>query len=353
MQKGKRSGVEAAPIFSGGERAADRISMAMRPAVEAALVAAVAFGCAQAGWAVLTPNTAGASAANNTMVRADGAEIDMLAAAPVRSPFEPALAELDAGSNAASAMLSNLKLSGVRVSTVAERSSAVLAMADGAHRAYRVGEEIAAGVRLAEVAADYVLLSYPGGQRQLEMPAAPPSYARALMGQIDAPAAAVAAVANGAGASRVAQQALSASDLTPFAPIAPIAARAEPLQLTEPALLATPLLPAVSAAAAPSGSVAVAPNALVQAPGSPATAVSAIPAAQELGGWRLPAEVPAAARALGLQAGDLIVAINGAEASQAAAMAALAGAGPVQFSVKRGDELRTFALTLPEPMSTQ
>lgn len=344
MQKVKKSGSAGVAAFSSPDGASDRMIMAMRPAVEAALVAAVAFGCAQAGWAVLTPNTAGASASNDAVSRGEEAGLFTRTEDVVRSPFEPNLAEMNAGSHAANALLTNLQLSGVRVSTDATRSSAVLAMADGAHRAYRVGEEIAEGVRLAEVAADYVLLSYAGGQRQVQMPPAPVSYARALMGEIDAPATtALAAVKSGA-ASRVAQQALSASDLTPFAPIAPVTASVELPQLAEPAF-AAPLLATISATAAP-GNVSVSPNALPDVAGWLAQTVTANVAGQEAGGWRLPAELPAIASGLGLKGGDVITAINGADATQAAAaMAAVASAGPLQLTVKRGDA--QIAITLP------
>jgi general secretion pathway protein C len=284
------------------------------------LVAAVAFGCAQAGWAVLTPGLAGASSGGDAALRTEGVNATQALATPMRSPFEPALAELEAGSNATSAVLSTVKLSGVRMATDTTRSSAILSLSDGAERAFQVGEEIAEGVRLADVSTDYVLLDYAGGQRQLSIQPQGASFARALMGQAAPPA-----VPANPGAETIrAAQASSPSDVTPFAPIAPAASQAE--------------------------SVAVAPNAMPPGADWLQEAMAAQLFTREASGLRLTAPAPAAAAAMGLQTGDVIKAVNGASvaAGEAAILAAL-GAGPVTLAVQRGDTQVSVTLSASAP----
>ena len=163
-----------------------RALAAVRPGVEVMLLAAVALGCAQAGWSILTPSTAGAYNPTNE----GDAQTARLDAIDIVSPFEPNIADGDQQSQAVAALLSGVQLSGLRQASASAPGGAVLTLNDGAQRAFAVGQEISAGVSLAEVGADYVLISYTGGQRQISMSAGPSySFARAMMGLEPAPGA--------------------------------------------------------------------------------------------------------------------------------------------------------------------
>lgn len=210
-------------------------SFSVRPAMEAALLAALAFGAAQIGWATLNPNAASATGSDEASARADAARAmlnagnDEAAQAPVQSPFavNAAAASLEGNAAAFEAAIAGFSVAGVRVSTDAARSSAVFATPDGAQRAFRIGEELAAGVRLGDVSGDHVIVTYPGGSRRLELArVASVSFARAFMGEADAlavltPASAVAPLSSLSGA----QQPLTPADMTPFTALdaAPVA----------------------------------------------------------------------------------------------------------------------------------
>ncbi|MGE3839943.1 MAG: type II secretion system protein N, partial [Hyphomonadaceae bacterium] len=158
-----------------------RVANLARPGIEAALLAAVALGVAQAGWSILSPNTAGAASASNEDYDSARTAEPQVA---MRTPFAPEAAAMDAQSHAVAALLANVQLAGVRMSLDPTLSGAVLTLDGGDQRAFTVGEEIAGGVRLTEVGADYVLLAYQGGQRQISLPRQEGfSFARALMGQ--------------------------------------------------------------------------------------------------------------------------------------------------------------------------
>lgn len=262
----------------------DRLIGLARPGVEAILLAAVALGCAQAGWGLLTPGSAGA--ANSTT--SDEAEPLRIVARDVRSPFAPEAAGVEANSHAAAALVSSIQLVGVRVSDEHARSGAMFSLGDGAQRAFVIGQEISSGVRLADVQADYVIVSYDGGQRQLDM-AAPPafSFARALLGHADALAAVQAS----------ATPAPQAAPATPFAQAG--------VTEQDTAWFAMML-----------GSVENGENGL--------------------SGWRVTAPLPAAARAAGLREGDLIVSVNGVGPGDPAAVLQAAGQGSVELAVRRG-----------------
>lgn len=264
---------------------------AVRPGVEAMLLAAVALGCAQAGWSVLTPGSAGAS--NAVSDERDGAgRVDL---AEVQSPFAPEAAGAGAGSHAIAALISSLELDGVRTSLDHSRSGAMFTIAGGEQRAFMIGDEIADGVTLADVSADYVLLAYDGGQRRLDMDAAPSfSFARAMMGLEPAP-----------GAPQ--QHAVAAA---------------------QPA-------PAVSAPAAPSEAdrawlAATLANVEIDA-GAPR-------------GWRVGEAAPEAVIAAGVRPGDLILSVNGAGPDNLAAIAAAAQAERIELIIDRGGERMTLVV---------
>lgn len=250
-----------------------RAASALRPGVEAFLLAAVALGCAQVGWSTLTPETAHGSADS---APADSPTASAPAVAEVRSPFAPGASEIGGVSHAAQALLASVRLAGVRMSDDAALSGAVLTLEGGDQRAFMVGQDIGAGVRLAEVRPDYVLLSYDGGQKQVSMETAPSnfSFARALMG-----------MPQDTGQASALSAALASAE--------------------DAAWLASTLanLDAGSGAAK---------------------------------GWRVSGPLPAAAQAAGLRDGDLVVAVNGLGPERAAQALGSLGSGRVALSVERG-----------------
>jgi type II secretory pathway component PulC len=297
----------------------ERAISAVRPGVEALLLAAVALGCAQAGWSVLTPSTAGAFNATNES-DTDALRVDV---SEVVSPFAPNYTSNDAQSHAVAALLSGVQLSGVRVSTEPLRSGAVLTMSDGAQRAFSVGDDIGAGVTLSDVGATYVLVSYQGGQQEISMTTAPGySFARAMMGLEPAP-----------GAPQLAEAA--SEQVTPAAPAAAPAA----------AVAAAPQ-EAVLAATSVFATSAAAPEA--QAQGMDwLRATLAQPVEGQNAGWRLAEPLPQAALDAGLRSGDTVVSVNGA--TSADALTALSS--PPQslaLSVMRDGQLVTLTIDLSD-----
>jgi len=261
----------------------DRALGAVRPGVEAMLLASVALGCAQAGWSVFASQSAGASSAAPPDDRAAPPSL-----ADVRSPFSPLAADAD-GAQAAVALVASMKLSGVRMAPDPSLSGAVLTLDDGAQHAFAVGDEIAPGVTLSDVRAGSVLVSFQNGQQELALAGGPPSFsfARAMLGEVAAPAAA----------------AQVAALISPEAHQAHAAA----LQLT------------------PDDARAL------------AVAFAGVSVEQgEANGWRLPANVPAIVTAAGLQPGDLVLAVNGAGPQAGALALGALQQGDVTLTVKRG-----------------
>ena len=279
MGKARRLAVAGA-----GLTISERVIGAIRPGVEALLLGAVALGVAQAGWAALTPDVAGASGASSSE---DTIEPRLSATADVRSPFA-ADAVVDAESHAAAALLSGLQLTGVRVAAEPGASGAVLTMADGAQRAFGVGDEIASGVRLADVGAGYVLLAYDGGQRQLTL-ATPQGYsfARALMGQ-------------------------------------------EQIGVTQ---------------SQPAVAVVTAPPASAQA----AAYSPVLDAAGRVRGWRIEQGAPSAITGVGLAVGDVVVSINGAPLRDMTQALASLAAGGAELGVERAGALMTLSVGRQSP----
>jgi general secretion pathway protein C len=270
----------------------DRALGAVRPGVEAMLLAAVALGCAQAGWAVFSSQSAGASASPQGEDRAA-----LPSLTDVRSPFSP-LAEAAAEAQAAALAAASIQLAGVRVAADPGASGAVLTLDDGAQRAFAVGEEIAPGVTLAEVRPDSVLVSYESGCQELHLASGPPSFsfARAMLGEIAVPEAPAVAAAEPATAPQ--QQSASLS-------LTPADARALALALSS----------------------------------------VAVERSDAQSGWRLPASVPAIVAAAGLQANDLVLSVNGAGPDAGAAALGALQSHNVTIAVRRG-AAAPFTLTL-------
>jgi type II secretory pathway component PulC len=263
-----------------------RAASAVRPGVEAFLLAAVALGCAQVGWSVLTPDPAhGSSDSTSPDPSSTTAQLS-----EVRSPFAPAAGEMAGASHATQALLSSVRLSGVRMSEDAAQSGAVLTLEGGDQRAFLVGQEIAAGVRLEQVQPDYVLLSYEGGQRQVSMETAPSSFsfARALMG-----------------------------------------------------------LPQETAQASAQAAVIASPQDAAWLASTLANLELAGGAAK---GWRVSGPLPPSAATAGLRDGDLVVAVNGLGPDRAAQALGSLGSGRVVLSIERAGGGRVdlnLALNVP------
>ncbi|MCR6643557.1 MAG: hypothetical protein NVV62_02995 [Terricaulis sp.] len=244
------------------------------------MLAAVALGCAQAGWSVLTPNAADALGASSDMDAAP----TRLSAIDVVSPFEPNRVEGDHRSQAVAALLSGVQLSGVRTAADPALSGAVLTLSDGVQRAFAVGQEISAGASLAEVGADYVVIAYGGGRQRIAMTSGPSySFARAMMG----------------------------------------------------------LEPAPGAPAATEISVQPAETVIPQQAGGEAAWIEATlsqiaPLEGGAQGWRVAEPLPLAASQAGIMPGDIILTVNGAGPdSGAPAVLAALQSGSVQLEVRR------------------
>jgi hypothetical protein len=281
MRRAKFASPKQALFGATGADWRSRPATVLRSGVEAALLAAVALGCAQAGWSVLTPDGAGASGPridhNSSRRDADTAD--------VRSPFAPSLVDADGGSHAAAALLSSIRLAGVRMAEEPSRSGAYFTLADGEQHAFSVGQQISTGVMLADVGRDFVLVSYEGGQQQISMATAPQfSIAQAILGRREAPAEA-----------------------------APQVAAADTIAVDAAWLTG-----------------ALGPMHVEDGPSR---------------GLRVPGAAPAAAQAAGLRSGDLIVAVNGVGPGDASALLGAVSDGHVELTVRRG-ESETLTVTL-------
>jgi type II secretory pathway component PulC len=157
-------------------RAADIV----RPGGEALLLAGVALGCVQLGWATVSPNTGipvETARSSNTSTGLD--------AAPLRSPFAPMEQAASQSADAVLAALAGVKVVGVRMADVPGHSGAILAFPDGRQRPFLVGYEVSDGVVLSEVNADRIVVSFDGGSQSypVDASAATGSFALALMGR--------------------------------------------------------------------------------------------------------------------------------------------------------------------------
>ncbi|MBL8549278.1 MAG: hypothetical protein JNJ73_04790 [Hyphomonadaceae bacterium] len=84
------------------------------------------------------------------------------------TPFAP-WADTGARSEALSALAPNLRLVGVRTAPDPARGGAVFVLPSGEQRAFRVGQEIAPGVRLASIGADHVVLAADNAQTRVAL----------------------------------------------------------------------------------------------------------------------------------------------------------------------------------------
>lgn len=145
-----------------------------------ALLAGVAIGCAQIGWRIVSPELPDLSVAD---VSPDLAVES--AAADTRSPFAP-LQFAEAANANVHADLGGIRVVGLRVAPRAEDSGAVLVLGDGAQRSFLVGYEIVDGVRLAAIESGHIVVSLGDDEQIIPLErAAPtgPSLALALLGR--------------------------------------------------------------------------------------------------------------------------------------------------------------------------
>jgi general secretion pathway protein C len=306
-----------------------RTLAALRPSVESLLVAAVALGCAQAGWSLLAPRSADASGA--AAGSPAGSPLASAAEATSETPFAPFAKGGETSSYAINSVLANLAVVGVRMAEEPTASGAILAVAEGAQVAFQVGDEVAPGVRLAAVEPRAVVLAFSGGERVVEMAGFGGgfSYANALLGRMD-PSLGDAEIGSAAPAK--------------IAALADAAARDIPLaDVSAPDDAAMPM--AVSAAGR--GPRAPVPGLALNKPETLAwltATLSRRAPALEGEGW-LVAAPPEDAAAIGLAAGDVIVAVNGAAPGDVAALAEVAAADQIVLTVERDGAPLT--LTVP------
>jgi hypothetical protein len=152
----------------------------IRPGAEMALLAGVAIGCAQIGWRIASPELPDLSVAD---VSPDGSAEAV--AADNRSPFAP-LQFAEAAAATVHADLSGIRVVGLRVAPKAEHSGAVLILGDGAQRSFLVGYEIIEGVRLEAIETGHIVVSLGDDEQIIPLDrAAParPSLALALLGR--------------------------------------------------------------------------------------------------------------------------------------------------------------------------
>lgn len=254
----------------------------VRPGAEAVLLAGVAFGCAQVGWRLVEPASADAS---TTPVAFDVAADAM---AQFQSPFAPAA--LTAATATPDAVAS-IRLVGVRMSQQQNLSGAVLTFGDDLQRPFLVGQTISDGIRLAQVHADHIVVSFSDGEQMIAMEqsnAAPPSFALALMGKSAQPDFGLTQIADAGQAAPVAQT----------------------VSLSE------------------SSNTAAGMQWLLTTMGS-VEARDGAPYA-----WRVSSAPPAALGGRGLVSGDLILSVNGARPGDAAAVLAAARASRLELAIE-------------------
>ena len=259
----------------------------IRPGAEAFLLAGVAIGCAQIGWRIASPATP-EFAFNDARSPA----VEANPASDTRSPFAPFGVDA-AGDDTPHADISGIRLVGVRMSSRAESSGAVLMLGDGVQRSFLVGYEIAQGVRLEEVASTHIVVSIGDDRESLALErAAPagPSLALALLGVPQSPS------------SSQPIQTASATEFSANTVSLPIPSSAD----TAGWLMST------------AGQVEMRGN---------------VPY-----GWRAATALPAA----GVQAGDLILSVNGVGPSDGQAKLLSAARGPITLIAERrsGERVR-------------
>lgn len=256
----------------------------VRPGAEAVLLAGVAFGCAQIGWRLAEPASAGVPAAPASF---DVAAADAMSR--FQSPFAPAV---KASETVIPSAVGSIRLIGVRMAEQQNYSGAVLTFGDDLQRPFLVGQTITDGVQLAQVHADHIVVSFGESEQSIPMAqgaGAPRSFALALMGKAEQPDI----------------------GLVQHAQAAPAAPAAQVVSLSD-------------AAASPAAT-----QWLISTMGSIEPRNGAPYA------WSVSSAPPAILSDHGLRQGDLILSINGARPGDSAAVAAAARSGRLELSIER------------------
>ena len=257
----------------------------VRPGAEAVLLAGVAFGCAQVGWRLVEPASAGAAP-----VPPDIAATDTMA--HFQSPFAPTAS---AASTTKPDAVASIRLVGVRMSEQQNLSGAVLTFGDDLQRPFLVGQTISDGVLLSQVHADHIVVSFGDDEQMIAMEqgnASPRSFALALMGKSLQPDIGLIHTADAA--------------------------------------------PAAQAVSLPeSSNTPAGANWLLATMGSVETRTGAPYA------WRVSSAPPAALGERNLAPGDLILSVNGARPGDTAAVLAAARASRLELVIERPSGERT------------
>jgi hypothetical protein len=285
-------------LAQSGSSLRTRAADAVRAGMEAILLTVAAFGVAQAAWALVSPSHAGARASD-----ADEPDSPVAQSTNVTdSAFAPGATNAGA-SGYVTTLLAGIELKGLRTSAEGVEGGAILALPNGRQNAFVTGQEIAPGVILGEVGVDYVIFDHAGGAMRMPLPQAESfSYARARIGLDPAPNPDVAPAA-------VAQNVALA------APIVTVNVDQQELPAAEMQWLSQTLSDVQEDAA--SGQV-----------------------------WRVAGPLPASAQAAGLQAGDVIVAVDGITPGQGAQALIEAARDGVAALTVRGSDGAMRVLTL-------
>jgi type II secretory pathway component PulC len=290
----------------------------VRPGGEALLLAGVAFGCVQLGWSAVSPG--GAERVSLALVSDNGA---VAAERPLRSPFAPASQAEGVRAGAQPAAIAGIKVAGVRIADLAEQSGAIIGFPDGSQRPFLVGHEVVEGVVLSEVRGDRIVLAFDGGTQVLavEPAAASGSFALALMGRSEYPAAELVLASNATATAGATATATATATTSKYS------------------------LPEASSAA----QMNVRSDASTNAQWLMATMSHAEMRNGQVYAWRVATTPPKMATDAGLQVGDLIVAVNGNTPGDPAAVLAAASSGRISIAVERGSGERKV-LTLSSGM---
>lgn len=318
MRKVKRS-----LLSDANETVQSRAAALVRPTVEAALLAAVAIGFAQAGWNFVQISRAGGAGAGG--LEPTGS---LGRAGPLQTPFEPAAAF--GGPDQAELALAGLEVQGVRAGVGSLAGGAILKLADGRQQAFLVGHEVSPGVLFTAVTREGISVSVGGVERTLALAGAPgrstgPSYADQLMGR------------EGPGQSAVVQ--VAAADVAAPAQITALSAR--PLGGQDgqaPLAAALPAAPALAALDA-------ADKAWLQQ-----TFAAKVATHNGQAGFLLGAPLPRAVAEAGFKPGDVVVRINGEPLDNPlTALSAVKSGRPLSLGVMGADgQIRTISIAVGE-----
>ena len=139
-------------------------------AMELVLLSLLALQCARLVWTIATPvNPIGNWQADSALRPAQAQPTTLLA------EFDPFFRLSDTSAAPVAVTALDIKLFGTREDRASGRGSAIIGTADGQQRSYAVGDEITPGVILTGVGFDYVTISRNGTTEQLYLDQSPPA----------------------------------------------------------------------------------------------------------------------------------------------------------------------------------